>query len=67
MGGFDSPNLNLIERLWLFLRKNITYNKFYEKFSVFEQTVLSFLNNIHIHKANLASLLQPNFHLINSA
>ena len=28
-----SPNLNLIERLWKFMRKKILYNQYYEKIS----------------------------------
>ncbi|MCP4140884.1 MAG: IS630 family transposase, partial [Chloroflexi bacterium] len=27
-----SPNLNIMERLWKFFKKNITYNEYYEKF-----------------------------------
>ena len=32
-----SPNLNLSERLWKFMRIKIIYHKFYEKFSVFKK------------------------------
>jgi transposase len=31
----DSPNLNLIERLWKFFKKKILYNKYYETFDEF--------------------------------
>ncbi len=33
------PNLNIIERLWKFFKKNITYTEYYEKFSVFKEGV----------------------------
>ncbi len=29
-----TPNLDIIERLWKFLKKKVTYNEYYEKFSV---------------------------------
>ena len=41
-----SPNINLIERLWKFMRKEILYNKYYEKFDEFENTVMDFFKNI---------------------
>jgi len=59
-----SPNLNLIERLWRFLKKNVTYNKYYEKFALFRTVILHFLENINQHKAALRSLLTENFQLI---
>jgi len=40
-----SPNLNLIERLWLFFKKKITYNKYYEKFSDFQKVVKDFFED----------------------
>jgi len=62
-----SPNLNLIERLWRFLKKKVTYNKYYEKFALFRTVILRFLENIDQHKAALKSLLTENFQLINPA
>jgi transposase len=32
-----SPNLNLIERLWRFVRKECLYNTYYEHFDAFKQ------------------------------
>ena len=37
-----SPNLNAIERLWKIMREEVTYNKFYEKFTEFKSNVRSF-------------------------
>ncbi len=59
-----SPNLNLIERLWRFLRKNVTYNKYYEKFAVFRFAITHFLDSIDTHKAQLRTLLTENFQII---
>jgi len=58
-----SPNLNIIERLWKFMKKKITYDKYYEKFSVFRQKILEFFENIKIYSQELESLMTENFHL----
>lgn len=42
-----SPNLNLIERLWKFLRKKIMANKYYCDFKKFYQTVSLFIDELH--------------------
>jgi transposase len=34
-----SPNLNLIERLWKFVKKHCLYSKYYEKFEPFKQVI----------------------------
>jgi transposase len=62
-----SPNLNIIERLWRFLRKNITYNKYYEKFTIFREVIIEFLENIDKHRAELQTLLVDNFEIIETA
>jgi len=41
-----SPNLNPIERLWKLMNEKVLYNKYYEKFSDFKNTVLSFLQSL---------------------
>lgn len=59
-----SPNLNIIERLWRFFKKNITYNRYYEKFSVFEKNCLAFFENIDTYKNELKNLMTDNFHIL---
>ncbi len=59
-----APNLNLIERLWKFLRKQVTSYKFYEHFAEFRQAILDFFKNIKEHKQALESLLTLNFHVV---
>ena len=61
-----SPNLNLIERLWKFMKKQVLYNKYYEKFDTFKQTTLGFFENIQQYKTELDSLLTNNFQLLNA-
>ena len=59
-----SPNLNIIERLWKFFKKKITYNKYYEKFSVFKEKSMEFFQNIENYKSELQTLMTDNFELI---
>lgn len=62
-----SPNLNLIERLWKLFKKNVIYNKYYEKFDQFRNAVFDFFENrIHTIKPELKSLMSEKFHLVNS-
>lgn len=58
-----SPNLNLIERLWKFVRKKVIDYKFYPSFDIFEQSILRFFNNISQYKEELESLISWNFHI----
>ncbi len=37
-----SPNLNLIERVWKFMKKEVINNEYYEKYSEFKQKILEF-------------------------
>lgn len=57
-----SPNINLIERIWGFLKRMILYNRTYSSFREFKAAVLEFLDGIHIkYHAELDSLLQENY------
>jgi transposase len=57
-----SPNLNLIERLWKFVRKKCLYGKYYTDFAIFSSTIDSFIKNVHERYPNeLATLLALNF------
>ena len=59
-----SPNLNLIERLWKFMRKTILYNQYYEKFLEFETAVMQFFADISQHSDKLTTLLTHNFRVM---
>lgn len=59
-----SPNLNLIERLWRFLKKVVLYNTYYEKFADFRSAILNFFKNIKRYKSELASLMTLKFHTL---
>jgi len=61
-----SPNLNLIERLWRFMHKKVTNNKYYESFDIFKNEIFKFFENIEKYKNDLKSLLIDNFEVIDS-
>jgi transposase len=62
-----APNLNLIERLWKFMRKTAISSFFYSTFAEFKKAVRGFFNNIKEHQSALESLLTLRFHLPNWA
>ncbi len=54
-----SPNLNLIERYWKFVKKHCLYSKYYSNFSLFKSAIQKCLKDSH--KKELDSLLTWNF------
>jgi len=57
-----SPNLNLIERLWHFVRKECLYSKYYQKFDGFKQAITDCIQNAYTkHKDKIETLLAWNF------
>jgi hypothetical protein len=58
------PNLNLIERLWKFIKKEWLYSEYYDKFPDFKQAIINSIT--HPDKEKLASLLTLNFQPFNS-
>lgn len=57
-----SPNLNLIERLWKFVKKQCLYSKYYSQFTQFKQAILDSLALTHsTYKQQLDSLLTLKF------
>lgn len=56
-----SPNLNIIERLWRFFHREITYNRYFESFKEFKETTLAFFENLKQYEHQLSSLLTDNF------
>lgn len=59
-----SPNLNLIERLWKFLKKKIRKNAFYNTFEKFTTAIYDFFKNIEQYKTELETLLTLKFEII---
>jgi len=57
-----SPNLNLIERLWRFVKKKCLYNVYYESFSDFVSGIMDCLGRAESdYRSELESLMQPKF------
>jgi transposase len=64
-----SPNLNLIERLWKFVKAEVCHARYYENNELFKNAIISCLNSLHQkpYKTQLKTLLKPNFQLFKNA
>src|SRR6185295_17628042 len=58
-----SPNLNLIERFWKFLRKHTTRNRFYPTFAEFRAAIQGVMFHLEDYADELTSLMTERFHL----
>ena len=57
-----SPNLNLIERFWKFVKRNTLASKQYDTFEEFCEAISTFVDRAHIdHKEELETLLTLKF------
>jgi len=60
-----SPNLNLIERLWKFVKKKCLYCKYYDTFECFKCSITNCLYNTDKNYKNEISLLMTlNFQIL---
>jgi transposase len=63
-----SPNLNLIERVWKFVKKQSLYSKYYADFTSFKAAIETCLHELpSTHRAALHSLLTLRFQLFAKA
>jgi transposase len=59
-----SPNLNMIERLWKFVKAEVLYCKYYPTFADFKENINKCLNEVNSTKRKkVASLLSLKFHI----
>jgi transposase len=58
-----SPNLNLIERLWKFLRQEALC-RWHRTFEAMQEAVAAVLDHLHQYRDELATLMVEQFHLI---
>jgi transposase len=59
-----SPNLNLIERLWRFVKKQVLYSKHYDRFDTFRNTINNCISDLGTRfKSEMQSLMTMNFQL----
>ncbi len=59
-----APNLNLIERLWRFVKEQLVHNRYYEKYKTFRASTFRLLNHISEFEAQLKTLINDKFELI---
>ena len=63
-----SPNLNIIERLWRFIKKQVLYSRHYETFAKFTDAIDNCMKNITTHfQEKMKSLMTLNFQLFEKA
>ena len=58
-----SPNLNLIERLWKFLRKG-ALNRWHQTFEAMQAAVAAVLDHLERYRSELDSLMSEKFHIL---
>ncbi len=62
----SSPNLNLIERLWKFLRKK-ALNRWHQTFEAMQEAVAEVLDHLERSRSELDSLMSEEFHILQDA
>jgi len=63
-----SPNLNIIERLWKFVKKQCLWSKYYSNFQDFKTAISNCLNETHTtFKKELDTLLSLKFQSFKNA
>ena len=62
-----SPNLNLIERLWRFMKRDALYGRYHPTFADFRAAIVDTLDKLPTtHKDKLASLMTLNFQVFDN-
>jgi len=59
-----SPNLNLIERIWGFMKRERINNYYFDTYDKFRKSLMEFFKNIGDYKAELNNLITWNFQII---
>lgn len=58
------PNLNLIERIWKFMKKKILSCTYYPTFSEFQNAIHDFCSGIEIYHEEIKTLFSQKFEII---
>jgi len=61
-----SPNLNLIERLWKLMRKEVINNKYYEKYKEFREAIWEFFEECKYQRPKIKQFVGVKLHLLDS-
>ena len=59
-----APNLNLIERLWRFVKGKLVRNRYYKEYKIFRANTFRLLNHLEGYTQELKSLINNNFEII---
>ena len=59
-----SPNLNIIERLWKFMKKKVTTNRYYRTFAELTEAIHHFFKYIGQYQHELDTLLTMKFEIL---
>jgi transposase len=59
-----APNLNLIERLWRFVKGQLVRNRYYEKYKTFRANAFRLLNHLEDYADDLKTLINDNFEIV---
>jgi transposase len=59
-----APNLNLIERLWRFVKEKFVKNKYYAKYKTFRAKAFQLLNHLDKYVDKLKTLMVEKFQII---
>lgn len=59
-----APNLNLIERLWKFMKKKTLYNRYYPSFKDFKAALGDFFLKLPEHYDELTNIITEEFQLV---
>jgi transposase len=60
-----SPNLNPIERLWLFMKKNLLYGTYYERFIDFKEAIRKFFDeDFYLYRDRLKTFITDDFRVL---
>jgi len=62
-----SPNLNLIERLWKFMKKTIMKNTYYETFAEFWSVIIEFCGNTEKYIEDIENIMSQRFEILKAA
>lgn len=63
-----SPNLNLIERLWKFIKKECIHSRYFQDFQEFSNTILATIAHAYeMYPEKLVTLLTLNFQIISNS
>lgn len=62
-----APNLNLIERFWLFMKRRVLFNKAYPTFALFKNAFDQFFRSMPDCAHQIRTIISDRFHLIGAS